>query len=218
MARPRKDDSRDTRQGILDRALDLFAEHGFYGTSMRQIAGAVGVRESALYHYFPSKQAIFHELVKDLGPGRMIQLASVDVGAMVDALGAEGVLRQLLDVLITAWSTPQEMKLFRVMVSEGLRLDAEGVIHPPQVMRKIRSVAGGLFAQLVEKKLIRPVDPEAAALSLMGPLMMLRVMYLAMPSEQMDFKGLKAEVDRHVAFFWESVKPLPDARPRRRAS
>jgi len=218
MARPRKDDSRDTRQGILDRALDLFAEHGFYGTSMRQIARAVGVRESALYHYFPSKQAIFHELTRDLGPGRMIQLASVDVSAMTEALGVEGVLRQLLDVLITTWSTPQERKLFRVMVSEGLRLDAEGVIHPPQVMRKLRAIAAGLFRQFIEKKLIRPVDPEAAALALMGPLMLLRVMYLAMPSQEMDFKGLKVEVDRHVAFFWESVKPLTDARPRRHAS
>ena len=218
MARPRKDDSRDTRQAILDRALDLFAEHGFYGTSMRQIARAVGVRESALYHHFPGKEAILHELIKDLGPGRLLQLVNVDVAAMAAGVGVEELLKQLLNVIITTWSTPQEMKIFRVLVSEGLRFDAEGVMHPPLFMRRVRTAVSGLLTQLIDQGLIRDVDPDAATLALMGPVIMLRVMYLAMPSQQADFKGLKADIDRHAAFIWQSLKPLPAARPRRRTA
>ena len=59
MGRPFNTDGRQTRQAILDASLALFAEHGFNGTSLRDIARAVGVRESAFYNYFPGKDAIF---------------------------------------------------------------------------------------------------------------------------------------------------------------
>jgi AcrR family transcriptional regulator len=54
MGRPSKDEARKTREDILSAALDLFAEQGFAGTSVRQIAQAVGVAESALYYHFRS--------------------------------------------------------------------------------------------------------------------------------------------------------------------
>ena len=63
MARPKNADGQRTRQAILDAALDLFAEKGFFGTSLRDVAGAVGVRESALYNYFPGKDALFDALL-----------------------------------------------------------------------------------------------------------------------------------------------------------
>jgi AcrR family transcriptional regulator len=48
---------------ILTAALSLFAERGFYGTSIRDIAKAVGVQSAALYGHFPSKEHILAELV-----------------------------------------------------------------------------------------------------------------------------------------------------------
>ncbi len=63
MARPKNADGQRTRQAILDAALDLFAEKGFFGTSLRDVATAVGVRESALYNYFPGKDALFDALL-----------------------------------------------------------------------------------------------------------------------------------------------------------
>lgn len=68
MGRPRQTEARDTRQEVLDAALELFAEKGYFGASLRDIARAVGVRESALYHYFSSKEALFEELVVDRRP------------------------------------------------------------------------------------------------------------------------------------------------------
>ena len=43
-------------------ALRLFAERGVTGTSVRDIAGAVGVAEAALYRHFPSKDALSRAL------------------------------------------------------------------------------------------------------------------------------------------------------------
>lgn len=53
----------DTRGRILIAAAALFGERGYASTSLRAIAGAVGMTPPALYWYFPSKQAILNALL-----------------------------------------------------------------------------------------------------------------------------------------------------------
>jgi AcrR family transcriptional regulator len=52
-----------THERILREASRLFAARGYYGTSTRDIAAAVGIRQPSLFHHFQSKQAIFQELL-----------------------------------------------------------------------------------------------------------------------------------------------------------
>ena len=53
------------RQEILDAAAELFASKGVGATPIREIADRVGVVAGALYHHFPSKQAMVDEVVTD---------------------------------------------------------------------------------------------------------------------------------------------------------
>ena len=55
-ARAIRQDSR--REGVLDAAAELFAQNGYRGTSMRDIAKAVGMLPGSLYCHFPSKSAL----------------------------------------------------------------------------------------------------------------------------------------------------------------
>lgn len=59
-------DRGNTKQDILEAALDLFSVQGFEATSISQIAGAVGIRKASLYSHFESKQAILDALVEDV--------------------------------------------------------------------------------------------------------------------------------------------------------
>ena len=56
----------DTRQEILDVALELFIEHGYDRTSLRAIAERVGVTKAALYYHFASKEDILLALVEPI--------------------------------------------------------------------------------------------------------------------------------------------------------
>jgi AcrR family transcriptional regulator len=56
-------DARETRQRILDIALELFAERGFAGTSVADIAGRLGTSKAALYYHFRSKAEIAEALI-----------------------------------------------------------------------------------------------------------------------------------------------------------
>jgi AcrR family transcriptional regulator len=55
----------DTREHIQTVALEMFAEHGYDGTSLRQIAERLGVTKAAVYYHFKSKEDILAGLVQD---------------------------------------------------------------------------------------------------------------------------------------------------------
>ena len=53
-----------TKQRILDIALELFAQNGYLGTSMNDIAKKLGITKAALYKHYTSKQEILDRIVE----------------------------------------------------------------------------------------------------------------------------------------------------------
>lgn len=60
----RKEQKEIRRQQIIQAALDLFLQHGYYGTKTSQISRRAGISEGLLFHYFPTKENLLEELVK----------------------------------------------------------------------------------------------------------------------------------------------------------
>lgn len=61
---PRIVDHDKVRASLLERCISLFADQGFAGLTMRRLAAALGVSTGTLYHYFPSKEAVFEGVVQ----------------------------------------------------------------------------------------------------------------------------------------------------------
>jgi AcrR family transcriptional regulator len=55
--------SHDPLPPILQACLHCFVEHGYHGTTMRQLSGAAGLSVPGLYHHYDSKQAILVQLM-----------------------------------------------------------------------------------------------------------------------------------------------------------
>ena len=56
----------NTKQEIIEAALDLFSAQGFEATSVSRIADAVGIRKASLYSHFENKQAILDALLQEV--------------------------------------------------------------------------------------------------------------------------------------------------------
>ncbi len=54
-----------TREAIHSAAIELFGQRGYHATSMRALASAARVQPAAIYHWYPSKEAILVQLQDD---------------------------------------------------------------------------------------------------------------------------------------------------------
>lgn len=84
-----------TRERILDAAEALFADHGFAGTALRDVAAAVGLRTPSLYNHFESKDELY-AAVLERGIRPVIELLAGFVGRR----GADGMHRELLEEVV----------------------------------------------------------------------------------------------------------------------
>ncbi|MCB9737992.1 MAG: TetR/AcrR family transcriptional regulator [Deltaproteobacteria bacterium] len=182
MARPKAKEQRDTRAEIVAAALDLFAEKGFHGTSVRDIARAVGVRESALYNHFENKDAIFEQVLfapdandhPMLGPPRF---PTFDGGA--DELPA--FLEQLLAEVADRFDGDAQRKRFRIMLTDGIRLAQAGELDPFSRIFPLRLSALELLQSLIARGLLRGDRPEQLLISFLAPVFVWRVFDAAAP-------------------------------------
>jgi len=65
------------RREILDTALELFADHGFDGTSVNRIIEAIGISKGAFYHHFRSKDDILTAVAADLAEAAVTAILPV---------------------------------------------------------------------------------------------------------------------------------------------
>ena len=65
----------DRRRQLLDRAVELFAEHGYDELSMAAFARAAGISKPLLYHYFRSKRALFEAALAQAAEEHMARIA-----------------------------------------------------------------------------------------------------------------------------------------------
>jgi AcrR family transcriptional regulator len=178
MGRPVRSDGRQTRQAILDAALELFSEKGYFGTSLRDIATVVGVRESALYNYFTSKEALFTDLLATVRPCAAEQLAEFFAEPITDV---RSTLERLTDRILDQFCEPRQQRLFRVLMSDGMRLAKQGHIDLIERMTSGAAPFYNLMRRLISDRHVAPADPELLAMEFMGPLLLWRHFHAISP-------------------------------------
>lgn len=81
-----------TEEAVYAAAVRLFAQRGYHGTTLRQIASAIDKQMATLYYYFDSKQSLLQIIMRtamgDLIDGLEHELASVADAGPVERLGA----------------------------------------------------------------------------------------------------------------------------------
>lgn len=86
----------DRRHQLLTTALECFLTKGFHGTSTREICRAAGISSGLIFHYFPTKEAIYEELVR----AAVTSMPTSDDAALTDPLAhLEMIATTVLDLL-----------------------------------------------------------------------------------------------------------------------
>jgi AcrR family transcriptional regulator len=199
MARPKNADGQRTRQAILDAALELFADKGYFGTSLRDVATAVGVRESALYNYFKSKEALFDALILAHEHTKTERLGALaDDGPIVDG---RDVLERVAIASLESYLDPREQMLFRLLMSDGIRLARSGRFNLHERLGSGPERMQQLMRRLIKEGWLRNADPTMLWVTFVGPLMLWRQIHGAGGDLPM-IRNPRGFARQHVAQFF----------------
>ncbi len=204
--RPPKAEARDTRTALLEAALDLFARHGYAGTSIRAISTAVGLSESVLYKHFVNKQALFDEVLYQAGAGLLVdQLAVVD--PRLATTDPSAFLRAVTDQLLRAWDQPRARRLTSVLARSIGDTHTQVIAATEQVQRQMAR----LFAQWVQAGNIpgNRWTPEQLAWELFAPSAFVRLLYLHTEATPATRRAGHELLRRHLEFFIATVFATP---------
>ena len=210
MARPKNADGQRTRQAILDAALDLFADKGYFGTSLRDVASVVGVRESALYNYFAGKDALFDALLEAHQNTKSERLTALIEGPIADG---RALLEQLAATMLEGFVQPREQKLFRILMSDGVRLAKVGRINLYERMASGRERLHQILRRLTREGWLRQADPALLGIAFISPLIMWRQLH-AIDADLPMIRNPRAYVRQHVDQFLQGAAAHSAPRPR----
>jgi AcrR family transcriptional regulator len=148
---------RDRREDILRASLHLFAEKGFHGTSMRDIARAADITEGLIYHYFASKRDLFRAIIEEYSFLPLLRTLP-DLAGQLDLRGLLLVLaRGFFEVL------RQNRELTRLLLQEVQVFPEEKEAFFADVVGRSISELAGILEARMSPRARASVDPQVAS-------------------------------------------------------
>jgi len=192
-----------TKEKILKISTTLFSELGYKGASVRKIASAVGIRESAIYNHYKNKEEIFLEVAK----GIFSSPFSINEEEIKDlALRGKPFLQKFTMQYKMLTFDKNNENMFRLLMIEllqnrELREQFMSDFHD----KNIKILSEGFFI-MMQNSLIRSADPLMISYEFLSTLFYIRLQVTLMRFDSLSTNSLSTQFEKHVDFFWESIK------------
>lgn len=197
---------RNTKEIILFKALKLFADNGYDGVTVRDIASEVGIMQSSLYKHYKSKQEIFDTLVqtmqtqfKEASATFHLPEGALDEMANEYANGGNSVLKNISSSIFHYYLKDPYASQFRKMLSIERYKDKEiERIYREIFIDTAISYQTTLFREMIEQGFMRKTDPAIMALQFFAPIFVLLNKYDCVPEKENEAIEL---LEKHIDQF-----------------
>lgn len=198
-----------TKQRITMKALGLFAQRGYHSVSVKEIAAAVGIGDSAIYKHFSSKQEVFDTILALVGEETQAAYLRLGMPQAMDPDAAyRGISREHLTALCTSlfrfYLEDEVVSLFRKMLTIEQFAQAEaGALYRRIFVEEPLAYQEQLFERLKQDGSFVDAPSQVMALHFYAPLFLLLARFDAGGS---DPAAIEEMISRHVDAFYMAYK------------
>ena len=154
--------SSTTKEKILESALKLFSQKGYLGATTKEIAKEAGIAEVTLFRYFPSKEALFEEVINNYSFLPKLK----EILKKVETRSYKEVLKIIASEFLKLLESKKD--LIRIMHSEMQRYPEKIKKIYESVIENTFKLLSNYFQKLQKEKILKEFNSELAARAFLG--------------------------------------------------
>ena len=193
----------DTKKRILETALELFAQNGYLGTSMNDIAGRLGITKAALYKHYTGKQEILDRIVErmnemDYERAEAYEMPETEPDGFAEAYLYTPIekIRAYSMAQFDHWTKETFSANFRKMLTlEQYRDEKLAQLHHDYLAGGPLEYMAAIFRKLTDSD----EDAMQLALEFYGPMYLLYSLYDEAEEKEAVSSLLGAHIDRFIS-------------------
>ena len=148
----------DRPEQIIKAALEVFGECGLANARLQDIAERAGVSKGTIYLYFPNKEELFREMI------RQTAVAAIERAEQANVPGTPG--NQLLAFMRGYWAfvrSPVFITIYRLVLAELHQFPDLAKFYADEVIARGQKLIGGIIRRGIDAGEFREIDPMVAA-------------------------------------------------------
>ncbi len=160
--------AKSTRERILEGALESFAENGYNGTNLRDLAASLGLSKSALYRHFDSKEAIRNAVIDTMELYYGSRFGSPENIPETPKSCSE--LFEMTMQMINFTIHDEKIILTRrVLLTEQFHDKRAAALATRHFLTGTQEIFKSIFAEMMKNGILKNGDPETLALIYTAP-------------------------------------------------
>ena len=194
-----------TKDKILKHALKLFSTKGYKASTVRDIAGSIGIKQSALYNHFKNKDEILETLISNLTSSAIVTL--------FDDKDAQELHKQGKSLLMSIATTfkligfyGQNEALLKLLMQEIYRNERIREIYNEYFYQENVKKLSGLFFAMMQEDMIKSSDPLLLANEFFAPLFFYQMQVSLLKLDKKSTSSVVSLFEKHVDHFWDNIK------------
>lgn len=200
----------DTRQKILDKALELFSTRGYNSVSVGEIANAVGIKAPSLYNHFSGKQAIFDAIVESTAAQYEADTDKIDIHVqdvkqdipIFTEITEDALFEKVRQIFEYSLHNETISRFRRMMTIEQFRSPELAALYSQRYVSRILDYHAGIFRALIATGELQAGEPDALAMMYVAPVLTLIGVCDRQPEKESE---CLEKLREHVRLFFHMV-------------
>ena len=159
----------DTKERILEAALEMFSQNGYAGTNIRELSASLGLVKSGVYKHYESKEAIWNALLDQMIAYYADHFGSADhLPPVPDSL--EELTRLTMHMVNITVHDEKIIMTRKVLTLEQFRDDRARELATKHFLTGLTEIFTHIFAGMMDKGSLRRDDPAMLAFAYTTPI------------------------------------------------